>query len=627
MAKGSFRQADTLKNEGVQFQDTARMNSNFKWFGEFVPFEYLGKNSVTKSQLVLSDNVGLFDLLKTSSENLGFGIGNLGSFNPFLEYGMFSFPSVKINGSDLSIPQLGISSFEFIPILTFEKIEIFEGLEAIVSTHNSSGLMFNFTSRRFNTKLPYTQIWIGQAGYGYLGSSAVFSQNLSSNTNFLFSYQRFWSAGRYANSNSDKWNVLFGFRWNPLPNLNFNVENRYTNWGNGLWGGVNDTLSVDLFDNTLAEVNFRKLDRRIFQNDLITTYSLILNTDTTFLLDGNFSFTYSEMETESDTTVFVDTWKGFSKSAGKVFGMLNRLTVRRNQFKAVLGLDFRSSSTQSWQFGFGDKSFVPAIFGLFYFDFLKNTQIAFGSRIWRDNEGLKFSSGSRISQKLTPEIISYVELSDFPRIANYSNAKSFSPEQDLLARIGINSLGYKKINFSLSGYYHYVKNKIQFESVKDSAGIVLEVAPTQKSEYRAMGLKLSTNYWLPFGFSGETVAYINYFFSANGKLEYAPNFIFSHTIKYRYQRGNSVLDLGVNLEVLSPFSGMYYVPQQNVFVPYRKRTEWQTNGINLFASAKLGNAYVNLSFRNALGLNFYYVPIYPEYDRDFRISVFWSFFD
>jgi hypothetical protein len=88
------------------------------------------------------------------------------------------------------------------------------------------------------------------------------------------------------------------------------------------------------------------------------------------------------------------------------------------------------------------------------------------------------------------------------------------------------------------------------------------------------------------------------------------------------------LDIGLEFELLSQFKGLYIVPFFGYPAEYNKeRTSWQTNGLNLFASAKLGNAYLNLSVRNILSTNFYYLPIYPEYDRSIRITVFWSFND
>lgn len=630
LSKESSAQSDTLKDGSENLvQDTIHPNLPLKWLGELVPFEYVGKNCISKAKIVLSDNLGLFDVLKSSTESIGLGLGNLGSFNPFVEYGIITLPYSEVNGSDMSIPQLGVSSLELIPILTFEKIEVFTGLEAITFSHNTNGLLFNPTSRVLNTKLPYTQIWIGQAGYEYLGSSAIFSQNIFPNINFLFSYQRFWSAGRYVNSNADKWNVLVGFRWNLLPNFNFNIENRYTNWGNGLWGGANDSLSIDLFDNTIAEVNFAKLNRRVFHNDLLATYSLFLNADTSLMLSGSFSFIYSEMDSEWDTAVFVSPSfrYGFSKTNGRSFEASNRLTLRFSSFKTIFGADLQSRATPTWQFGTGTKSTVPAIFGLFYLDLLKNTELVLGSRIWYENTKPNFSIGARISHELLQKVISYVELNFFPRIPSNTKVFNSSYENNLLVRAGIGSHSNDKFNFSVRGYYRYVKNQIWFESIGDTVGRVLEVMPIRKNEFQSAGFEFSGSYPMILGFSGESKTYCNYSFRSNENLLYVPRFIFSQSIKYTYKRGNSILDLGINLEILSPFNGMNYVPHWNVFVPYSKKVGWQMNGINIFASAKLGNAYVNVSLRNALGLNFYYTPIYPEYDRNLRISVFWSFFD
>jgi hypothetical protein len=51
------------------------------------------------------------------------------------------------------------------------------------------------------------------------------------------------------------------------------------------------------------------------------------------------------------------------------------------------------------------------------------------------------------------------------------------------------------------------------------------------------------------------------------------------------------------------------------------------NGIDLYASAKLGDAYVRLTYMNLLNQTFGYMPIYPQLEGNFRISVGWAFLE
>ncbi len=49
-------------------------------------------------------------------------------------------------------------------------------------------------------------------------------------------------------------------------------------------------------------------------------------------------------------------------------------------------------------------------------------------------------------------------------------------------------------------------------------------------------------------------------------------------------------------------------------------------GITIFATLKLGEAYLRISYNNILS-HIYYVPYYPVYNGNFRLQVAWAFFD
>jgi hypothetical protein len=135
----------------------------------------------------------------------------------------------------------------------------------------------------------------------------------------------------------------------------------------------------------------------------------------------------------------------------------------------------------------------------------------------------------------------------------------------------------------------------------------------------------------------------------NFRLETFTHFVFEGFVQFNYSRINnqkaelypliyggisgyyhinisrSEAQVGLEFECISEFKGYSYFPGYGGYYTNPYKSNFQNNGINVFARLKLGNAYVRLEFRNALGSNYYYVPFYPELGRHFRFIVNWAF--
>jgi len=96
---------------------------------------------------------------------------------------------------------------------------------------------------------------------------------------------------------------------------------------------------------------------------------------------------------------------------------------------------------------------------------------------------------------------------------------------------------------------------------------------------------------------------------------------------YEIHSGRSILRLGVAGKLVTAFYGETFLPQYRSYMTYDTENEPMFDGLKVFTSAKLGNAYVKVSLENILGSGFYTVPIYPYYGRNFRLSFSWSFLD
>lgn len=582
----------------------------------------------SKEKLADGDFLFLEDLF---NNHIGIKILNLSSLGlprPILSNARIGFANGLWNGINVGEPFYGISTFDFYPLLMFEKIEVLEGLESLVFSNSDNGVSFNYLTRNFDAKAPYTQIWIGQGGYDFLGSSAVISQNISSNLNAYFSYQRLWSAGRYQNSQSDRWNILAGTRLKITPSLSLKLENCYTNWGYGLNGGIDPFRSIDIYQNTTAKVYYEKFKRRVYQNNLNFSYLWKVLKDSTISLAGNFLLSYSLLDEEKDSSEFPYLSSKF-ETVSKIYHSF--VTDNRFIFKSrLVGL---ISGVELWErknnkldsivaTNFGNVFF----YGLVNFRLIDDLNLISGFRLgFFENKSIN-SFGTKLKYSVDPLSSFYLEGNYFQRIDPIKLNNNTNIQNNLLFRIGA-EINTKLISFSAKGFYRNIRNYCIYESIPDTLGHPIFIGLAENINYNAIGVETEINFPLWFRVVAETrlSGYFSNYRAIN--KDFFPNLILQQSLKYKYQRGKSVAELGITFELVSPFTGFTYLPQWNLFARSNHNIGWQNNGLKLFANLKLGNAILNLSLNNVLSSNYYFLPIYPEYDRNLRVSLIWSFSD
>lgn len=552
----------------------------------------------------------------------------LGLSKPVLINGILGFTSTLWNGINSQEPFFGLSTFDFYPILMFEKIELFEGLESFVFSNTWSGLSFNFITRSFDSKIPYSQIWIGQGGYNFLGSAAVISQNILPNINAFFSYERFWSGGRFENSQADRWNILGGARLNLSSNFNLKIENRFTNWGAGLNAGINPYQSPDIFEHTTAVVNLKNFRRRIYQNDLNLSYAYKLFSDSTLSLFGNFVLSLSSLSEEKDSIEFPHLSKRFESTEfdSKSLRVDQRLNYFKPKIAFTVGFEF-------WKF---NKNFLNYIinsdfgnffiYGLTNFSLSKKLVFIGGFRFGEFENFNRFSLGSKFFYRMDSIYSLFLEVNHLQKMEVISINGSEDSEKDFLLRIG-SDYNSKSVKLALRGFYRNFKEYGIYEPVFDSMRHPISIILTKKINYNAFGIDAVMSFPLFWNIASDTrlSVYASNFNKTNN--DFFPNFVINQAFKFKYVRAKSIAEIGISFELLSPFLGYTYLPQWNLFVRSDYKLNWQNNGIEIFARLRLGNAQINLSLLNLLGTNFMYIPIYPEYDRHIRISLIWSFND
>ena len=608
-----FSQSDT---SSTTKNDTIIYHTPIRLLGTFYP----ERDVYTKHILPFGDNVSAFEIIERASEQKFLTLGAIGNTPYTIEYGFVFRPSIYSNGRiHRQLPDQA-SSFEFFPLLAIENIEIFKGSEAIARSGNSNGLLFNFTSRILNAKYPYTQIWIGQAGYEYLGSSGLFSQNIFPNLNFFLLYQRYWSAGRYTNSNADRWNLLAGVRWYFKNNLNFLFQNQYTIVNNGLYGGLNPEKSISLFDNTFSVPNFEKLNRIVRQNDFSINYTYLASPDTAIVISGGCIFSYAKNDIDLDKFLSKN-GEETEKTEPKMISVDTKVRIKSHKFDFLFGTEIQKNWLEKSLLAEKNDDFIPSLFAITKTNLGSKIKLTLAGRVDKLPETFGFSAGSKLGYSLDSATEFYADLS-YKATGNGELYKNC-----FLAIFGNEIL---KADFRLTAevFARFARDYSIYNIIPDSTGNIVGVSKIYSQNINFLGANVSVSIPFLFGSRFYTKSNINYATDNGKSKEWLPLLVSKSGISYKYTRGASSLDIGLEFELLSQFKGLYIVPFFCYPVEYNKeRTSWQTNGLNLFASAKLGNAYLNLSVRNILSTNFYYLPIYPEYDRSIRITVFWSFND
>jgi hypothetical protein len=106
------------------------------------------------------------------------------------------------------------------------------------------------------------------------------------------------------------------------------------------------------------------------------------------------------------------------------------------------------------------------------------------------------------------------------------------------------------------------------------------------------------------------------------------------TAQYEYVVGRSVLRLGVRARMMTGFRGERFITPLWTYVRDDERTTASSteqgitgNGLDILAGAEVGNAYIRVTYQNALGQQYFFVPVYPMYSSVLRLSVTWTFFD
>lgn len=631
-ANAHFAADTTEKKDSLPkyLTDTIGLNKPLENHGKVSLLGITNVNSITKQDIQFINYSTYFDVFKEKLNAYPLSLGNFGEFNSFSFFGgKPSDISMTFNNREMIDLEYMNFNLEEIPPEFIESAEVFTGSDAAVLFSSSSTVGINFQEIKYNTRTPFTRLWYSQAGSDFIAADGIFSQNFLKNVNFTFGFRTLNTAGRETNTMLETWNLRGILRWNLAPLVNISLTENFNNYGTGLNGGMNPDLYPNVFDNLAAIPNYNLLSQRVFRHDVNLSLSYIFTNDSSAAFTSSLFYVHAEHNTSEDQ--FLNLIPGdssnFYKYFERQFGITGKLETKPlNFFSLIAGASAEYRKLDSNQYEKGLDYFYGAAYGYGKININNKFNLSGGIRTEKNKDDIALSFGAKLETKFSDKSDFYVDLSRIQRSPSPIDEQTASKE---ISYLGLSSLKLKinEFNFEISAFARKTDNPILYKAVTDTNKNIISTTAYNEKTLNSYGgsVLLET---IPFKNVHCSLKLLIQKSFLNGNV-FTDMPIYYGTIKayYEIHAGSSILNLGFQSGLISSFTGEQFVPQTRAYIPVNEQIGLANTGIDLFATARLGDAYVRVTMQNALSENYYFVPYYPEYTRIFRITFTWSFFN
>lgn len=587
--------------------------------------DYKEMDVISKEDIQLYNYSDLSEVLIHRQDFNILSKGYFGLQSNFSRYGSFANGNQFLfNGRNLNNEILGTFDLSQYPVEFFERMEILSGSEAVIFGENSTGTTINIQEMRYNSGKPYTKMWYFQGPANTIGADGIFSQNFHPKWNITLGARSLAGEGRFDNSESDLWNIRTNLRYNKSKYSSVSLNYQYYSMSRGLFGGINDSLSENIFDAIDAQVNFDNLNEKSWRHEIDLTYSGFLDTNKTTAFRSNLYLRQNQTRKNSEFDFFlnpndsINQQSVFSNTIG-VNGFFETYLLDLIQFKTGFNAMNRvidgSSFTDAYN-GFDYSTFAHGQLFL-----TRDIRISGGfkySKIFASN---LFSSGAKINFKLSDKFSFLADISNSQRAYTPNEMSGTGKENHFL---GISNLAYKTDKFivRIGGFYRNSSDLLLFNQQLLNNELILT---NTDIEYQVLGLNLD----FEFNYNNfKLISDFAYNFSEmNEQNNIFPTFIVNFDLSYSYIIQKSLIRGGINLMGQAAHKMPQLSPLQNVYLINDNESSPTFNGLNAYISMRLGSAFVKASFINLLNQGYYLQSIYPMPNRHFRFSVAWAFLD
>ncbi|MFP4529479.1 MAG: putative porin [Candidatus Kapaibacterium sp.] len=579
-----------------------------------------------RRNIPLNDYLTLSEIAEQKFPIYPMNLGSFGNMNMLSVFGGSPREMIYMYDSrPVSTPSAGLMNPSIFPVEFLESVELLSGTSAAVLTGRSAAM--NISEVRYNTEAPYTRIWFADAGFDLLGADAIFSQNFAPDWNFTFGFRSLSSTGRYDNSWLESWNVRALVRWNLSPYTNISLTENFTNHGIGTNGGIDPAGSPDVFDDLDARVNYEGLNERQFRHDLTLNMTSIFDRDTTRALSARLFFSAIDHDRHRPRELVMSVaYPNLQSQFSELYGGF--AADYEHEFYEILYIKTG-----------GIIQFTDFPATEYSDDFSGYTRSAYIFSTVRPHPLFEFDYGIRFNEEPRHGFISFggtarLMLSDSAEIElDYSRSgRAPSPYEGLdldseIITLATISADVRMNSFGFRGgvFYRSTDNLISSAAMYAEEGLVVNTSSFNNGRLNTAGAyaeikcnPIDNIYLEAFGQA--------YFSQLNDEaIRLFPEFYGGITAYYEVRVGESLLRLGGQSKFITSFRGLHYFPLTYDYYLSEYRSNPAVAGIDVFARARLGNAFIKASFANALSSGYYYVPVYPMLDRNIRLSVSWAF--
>ena len=583
---------------------------------------------ITKYDIQLINALNTADIISLSSPFMTKHLGDKGLFSSISIFGsQIHNVQASMNGVPLNDCSFGTVNLENISIESLQSLTIMSGTDAAI-LGGSSGVFIYGQLNQYSSEKPYTRMQYQQAAYDYIASEGLFSQNISQNANVFFGFRRQSSSSRFSNAGFDQWNLRAGFRYNPTQSTSISLTELFTNHGVHDNGGLSFNSSFN--DPLTAQVLIVDMNRRQFRHDIIGTITYLPQKDSSLLYTSSIYVSTTRWEINNgslhslynDTSIFQHINNVHSGIESRVEYVLNphiRSTVG-------LGLSYQHSTFTS---SISDYSGINAHSYLhFLYTPTDKLAIASGCRVQKMRDSYVFFSGVKTFYSFS-HVTAGIDLSISSRmpslIDNYSNN---ALEKHTLIYTPF-SYQTNNATIKVSPFIRMIQNPFIAMSTYDSNKVSL-LGNRINQQTSLIHTGLMANMSLNIGKNITVQAQLHYQKSAldDSTIYENPSLYMLCNAEYKQSIGNSEILGGCTISGMSTSSGSRYIPQtMNISYESSMVQTMGWNGVEIYASAKLGNARVRASVLNLFNATMMEYAGYPIQDNTFRFSVAWSFND
>jgi outer membrane receptor protein involved in Fe transport len=542
--------------------------------------------------------------------------------------------SVQLDGRPLNDPVFGGYDLYDIPLEYVDEVEILQGSASLYGGANAPGGSINFVSHQYNNLHPLTKLRYFQGPDDYILSDGIFAQNITRALNAMFGFQRQVTDGRFTNSAYDSWNFRFRLRYNISEYLNVWGSEFYTKSTVGLNGGVDPTLSPSINDEVTAVVR----DDKTYQ--IRSRHDLTAGIVGKFLADSaslsKLILYYSSLDREYTNgggpglpPVFSD-FQG-SSLWGMKFDQQIELAVAALDVGASLERRHVNHS-HYLQERIENYAAANAKVSLHPVDWVQGS---FSSRLERLRSDNSMSWGINVEANITPWLTLWGDNSTsfrYPTIQELywtdTSLSRFGPlpkEKHSFLQLGLR-LQAGPLTVSLAAFKRKVERAIVFVAVPEESPNSVAITSLPTEDYSGGSADMRLSIWRL-----ELTGNASLTDSKEEGISWLiiPRFTSFGELSYRdtFAKGNLDLKTGIRLKSVSHHDGLQFVPQLLAFETQNVSAMPYFTTIDFYLVAKLGDAYLTLTWENPINVNAMMVPFYPLMSRNIKLGVNWTFTD